>query len=904
MNVIARNLRRVFLTPEVLVLWFWAKKYRVKHFRAFVQDVLSIRRSGLFLWQYYSGVSCIPKPRVGTFRELRAISHFVSTGAQQGLDPNPLFSIRFYLAAYPDVGESGINPLIHDIQHGGKEGRSTHVLFDSAFFQRQLKEDVHSRDTPLGDFLKNGASGERNPCLLFDCSYYLSQKPDLRAFSGNPLIHYFERGADSGFDPHWYFSSVYYQERYGAEIPDGTNVLEYFLSEGGYKGHHPSTRFNTSDYLGANPDVARAGLIPLVHYLESGFLERRYPKDMYIEWRGVQRSQEHSENECRLFIEQLRYRPRFSVIVPVFNTDAVALRAMLDSVLDQVYPYWELCLANDASTEPQVRTILDEYQSRDSRIRVLHRSQTGHISAASNSALSLATGDFVALLDHDDLLDRFALFENARLINKHPKAQIVYSDEDKINELGLRYDPFMKPDWSPELLLLQMYTGHLSVYKKDLIDKVGGFREGYEGSQDYDLMLRASEVTQEIHHIAKVLYHWRSIAGSTAADPSAKEYAYIAGQKALQDAIDRRGLRGQASRIPKAHGLYSVIYQAIKDGSEKDKIFLPSDTYDPSFSEHFIQSVSVVVPCLESPDQPNGLVDLLLLLLSYLKYPDMELVLVIGGNKPFDLSEIRGKLMSHLLDGSHSIKPEDADILVQSRVKVVQPREELRIAGLINIGVSSSEGEFVCLLDDSTSDIEHRVYGRDGNWLGQMLAYAGQEEIGAVGGLIVDRERPVVISSGRAYGGDGTVADLHHGERIESVGYFARLLGSSNCSALRLGCLVTRRKTFDEIGGLDEKIPGDLVDLDYGLRLRAKGYRSVVLSQYHFSQNELSILEKLGSANSQSSDSERQRFFKKWSTELPEYDPFYSPNLRYVGNSAKFHLNLDNLPQEILTSTW
>ena len=895
-----RKLHRVFLIPQVLVLWFWAKKYRVKHLRIFVHDVLLIRRSGLFLLQYYVGVP--PKPGTGFLRELHAIAHFVSTGAQEGLDPNPLFSTCFYLTAYPDVRESGINPLIHYIQHGGKEGRSTHVLFDGAFFQRQLKEDGDSSDTPLADFLENGASGDRNPCLLFDCRYYLFQKPDLTDYCGNPLIHYLEDGADSDFDPHQYFSSTYYRERYGPEIPDGTNVLEYFLRVGGHKAHHPSPRFDTSYYLEVNPDTNKAGVIPLVHYLQFGILERRFATDRYFDWLELQRSKEPSENEYKLFIEQLRYQPRFSVIVPVFNTDAIALRAMLDSVLDQVYPYWELCLANDGSTEPQVRTILDEYQSRDSRIRVLHRSQTGHISAASNSALSLATGDFVALLDHDDLLDRFALLENARLINDKPKAEIIYSDEDKINQRGLRYEPFMKPDWSPELLLLQMYTGHLSVYKKELIDKVGGFREGYEGSQDYDLILRASERTQEIHHIPKVLYHWRTIEGSTAADPSAKEYAYVAGQRALQDAMDRRGLHAQASRIPRAQGMYSVDYEAARNASEDGEIVSLSATYDLSFSESSTLPVSVVVPITDSAGQPEKLTDLLLLLLPYLKYPDMEVVLVIRGNKPFDLSEIWGKLTSHLVDVPHLIKPEDVDSLIQSRVKVVQPREELPIAGLINVGVRSSKGEFACLLDDSTTAIKHRVYGREANWLGQMVSYVGHKEIGAVGGLIVDPEESVVISSGRAYGGDGAVADLHQGESIESAGYFARLLGSSNCTALRLGCLVTKRSVFDEIGGLDEKIPDDLVDLDHGLRLRAKGCRSVVLSQYHFLQRDLFSTTKINSAASCSSDLARQRFFQKWSAELPEYDPFYSPNLRFVGNCAKYQLDVD-LAEETLASS-
>jgi len=442
----------------------------------------------------------------------------------------------------------------------------------------------------------------------------------------------------------------------------------------------------------------------------------------------------------------------------------------------------------------------------------------------------------------------------------------------------------------------------LSVYKKELIDKVGGFRQGYEGSQDYDLMLRASERTQEIHHIPKVLYHWRTIEGSTAADPSAKEYAYVAGQKALQDAMDRRGLPARASRIPRAHGMYSVDYEAARDDPEDGEIVSLSGTYDLSFLEGPALPVSVVVPITDSAGQPRRLTDLLLLLLPYLNFPDLELVLVIGGKKPVDLSEIRAQIAEHLRDEPCSISPEEADGLFETKVKVVQPREELGIAGLINVGVRSSKGEFVCLLDESTTAIKHRVYGLEGNWLGQMVSYAGQKEIGAVGGLIVDGGKNTAISAGIAVNGDGYIADLHRGESLESAGYFARLLGSSNCTALRLGCLVTERSVFEEIGGLDEKIPDDLVDLDYGLRLRAKGCRSVVLSQYHFFQRDLFSTTKINSADGRSSDLEKQQFFQKWGSEFPEYDPFYSPNLRFAGNCAKFQLDVE-LPEETPVSS-
>ncbi|MFL2551673.1 MAG: glycosyltransferase [Arenicellales bacterium] len=884
------------MIPQVLVLWFWARKYRVKNFRVFVHDVRVILRSGLFLSQHYHGLSKDPKPSHGFFQETRSISHFLMIGAKEEFDPNPLFSVRFYLNAYPDVRESQINPLIHYIYHGGKEGRSTHTLFDGAFYQRKIPVDLKPPATSLGDFLRNGATAEHNPCLLFDCKYYLSQKPALADYSNNPLIHYLEVGVHSGFDPHRYFSSTYYLERYRKEIAQDTNALEFFLRVGGHEGHHPGPRFDTSYYLEVNPDIGKAGVIPLVHYLEFGFLERRFPTDQYSNWVKLQKSKESSIKEYAQLIEQFRYRPRFSIIVPVFNTDAIALRAMLDSVLDQVYPHWELCLANDGSTEPQVRAILDEYQGRSSSIKVHHSPTSRHISAASNAALEMATGEFIALLDHDDLLDHLALYENAYLLNEFPKAEIIYSDEDKINQRGLRYESFMKPDWSPELLLLQMYTGHLSVYKKELIDKAGRFREGYEGSQDYDLMLRASELTQEIHHIPKVLYHWRTIEGSTAADPSAKEYAYVSGKKALQDAVKRRGLHAHASRIPRAHGMYSVTYGSADPNAPNEQGDLPSGTYDISFAEESTLSVSVVIPSLETTGRSKRLARLLALLLPLFKRLAVEVVLVIGGNKPFDLSDVRAQLATELLDALSSTNPEEADLLVETRVRVVQPQEELRIAGLINTGVRYSEGEFLCFLNESTSEIAHRAYGRGENWLGQLVAYASHNEIGAAGGLIVDRERSVVISSGRAISGDGAVADLHRGESIESAGYFARLLGSSNCTAVRSGCLVTRKEIFDEIGGLDQDIPDYLADLDYGLRLRRSGYRSVVLSQFRFSQLDRFSANSRDYKCDESSDSETARFLKKWDSELSAHDPSYSPNLRFMGDSARFQLDVD-LPE-------
>ena len=237
--------------------------------------------------------------------------------------------------------------------------------------------------------------------------------------------------------------------------------------------------------------------------------------------------------------------PRFAIVTPTYDSPEGPLRACLDSVLAQDYPHWELCIADDASPAPHVRRVLAEYAARDARIRVVLRERNGHISAASNSALALATGDFVVLLDHDDLLPVHALGEVATEILAHPGAAIVYSDEDKIDESGQRFEPYFKPDWNPVLLTAQNYVSHLGVYRTTLVREVGGFREGVEGAQDWDLLLRCAERVgaADIRHIARILYHWRAVQGSTARSMDSKGYAARAQERVVAEAFARRGVR-------------------------------------------------------------------------------------------------------------------------------------------------------------------------------------------------------------------------------------------------------------------------------------------------------------------------------------------------------------------------
>jgi O-antigen biosynthesis protein len=282
----------------------------------------------------------------------------------------------------------------------------------------------------------------------------------------------------------------------------------------------------------------------------------------YIRWIWLYDTiTEQKRQTIRREIEQFRLKPLISVLVPVYNTDEIFLRSCIESVLNQLYENWELCIADDCSPSAHVRKVLEEYALKDSRIKVVFREKNGHISAASNSALELVSGDFVALLDHDDTLTEHALYYVAKEINRFPEAAMIYSDEDKIDQRGRRHDPAFKPDWSPDFFYSVNYTTHLSVYRTATLRKIGGFRIGVEGSQDYDLALRVVEQIAEEHirHIPHILYHWRAIPGSVALNADQKDYAHEAARRAIRSHFERSGINARVE-AGYAH-LHRAVYQ-------------------------------------------------------------------------------------------------------------------------------------------------------------------------------------------------------------------------------------------------------------------------------------------------------------------------------------------------------
>ena len=296
--------------------------------------------------------------------------------------------------------------------------------------------------------------------------------------------------------------------------------------------------------------------------------------DPYFLWRQQNELRRGDIERLRDMATVLTYRPLISVIMPTYNTPELYLREAIDSVLAQVYDRFELCIADDASTAPHVRAILEEYAAMDDRIKLVFRPENGHIAHASNSALALASGEFVALFDHDDVLTPDALFENVRVLNAHRDADMIYSDEDKVDDKGHRSNPYFKPDWSPDTFLSRNYVSHLGVYRRSLVLEVGAFRPGFEGSQDYDLVLRIVERTSRIYHIPRVLYHWRIHAASVASGVGVKNYAYDAAMNAIAEAMHRRSEPGRVEMLKDDPGNYVVRYDLKRDW--KVSIIIPT----------------------------------------------------------------------------------------------------------------------------------------------------------------------------------------------------------------------------------------------------------------------------------------------------------------------------------------
>jgi glycosyltransferase involved in cell wall biosynthesis/cell division protein FtsB len=523
--------------------------------------------------------------------------------------------------------------------------------------------------------------------------------------------------------------------------------------------------------------------------------------------------------------------PKISVVMPVYNAPLEFLKQAIESVQAQLYPHWELCIADDASTDAGIRPMLESFAKVDPRIKVVFRQQNGHISAASNSALELASGDFVALLDNDDLLPLHALYHVAKTILATPDAALIYSDEDKINPAGQRYDPYFKCELNYELLLAQNMICHLGVYRRTLLEGIGGFREGFEGAQDYDLTLRVLEkvLPEQVVHIPKVLYHWRAIPGSTALAADEKNYAAIAARKVIAEHLQRTGRGGTVTAAPGAPSLNRVRYA------------LPAH----------LPLVSIIIP---TRDHADILGICLASVLNKTSYPHFEIIVVDNG----------------------SVEQETQQLLAsqpQDKVRVMRDDRPFNYSRLNNLAVQVAKGDVICLMNN---DIE--VLTPD--WLEEMLSFALQSDIGCVGARLW-YPSGVLQHGGVVLGIGGIAGHSHKYLSRQQSGYFGRAVLHQSFSAVTAACLVIRREIWEEVEGLDESFAVAFNDVDFCMRVRDGGYRNVwtpyaeMIHHESLSRGEEDNPEKIARFQS-----EIHRMDQRWGAALHK-DPAYSPNLTH-----------------------
>ncbi|MBF0098265.1 MAG: glycosyltransferase family 2 protein [Magnetococcales bacterium] len=524
------------------------------------------------------------------------------------------------------------------------------------------------------------------------------------------------------------------------------------------------------------------------------------------------------------------YHPLISVVMPCYNLEDPNDFSSIRSVLQQLYPYWELCIADDASTDPRMQVALCHYQQLDSRIRVTFRSENGHISAASNSALALACGEFVALLDQDDLLSEHALFWVADAILRHPDAAIIYSDEDKISVHGELHDPYFKCSFNYDLFLSQNMINHIGVYKRSLLMEIGGFRPGYEGSQDWDLALRCLDKIDEtqIIHIPMILYHWRQHDNSMSLNERSKPYVTSSASKALQDHLQRRDIQADIIPVPES-SYFRVQYR------------LPLQ----------LPYVTLIIPTRNGHQLLRSCVNSLRFNTTY---PNVRILIIDNGS---DEAE------SLSLLNSWSMVP---------NIQVIRDPAPFNYSALHNRVVPRIESEIIGLINNDITVI-------NGDWLHEMVSQLLRPGVGIVGARLWFPD-DTVQHAGVILGLGGVAGHAHEGFPRSHRGYFGRLMLTQSLSAVTAATLLVRKETYLQVGGLNEQnLAIAFNDVDFCLRVRESGLRIVwtpFANLYH---------HQSASRGLEDTPEKQARFMRealyiqhKWGNLLLD-DPAYSPNL-------------------------
>ncbi|MDO5345607.1 MAG: glycosyltransferase family 2 protein [Lachnospiraceae bacterium] len=579
------------------------------------------------------------------------------------------------------------------------------------------------------------------------------------------------------------------------------------------------------------PYNIRKGLRYLRHFGVKEFLvklsERMEPEEVpYGPWYEKYRAKEPELERQRK--KRWKEKRLISIVVPAYRTPEAYLRQMMDSVLAQTYPYWELCIANGSPEDEKMRTVLEEYAGRDTRIRWKALAENGGIAANSNAALEMAAGEYAALLDHDDLLAPNALYEIAAYLERHPQAGMVYTDEDKVTaDLKEHFQPNLKPDFNPDLLRSNNYICHLLVVRRDVAQRAGGFRQEYDGAQDYDFIFRCAELSEQVGHVPEILYHWRTHAASTADNPMSKMYAYEAGKRAIQDHLKRQGVPAEVT-LKKDLGFYRVAYP-VREAS----------------------LISIVIP---NKDERETLEKCLRSIREKSTYSNYEIILVENNSTK-----------QETFDYYKSIDGKD-------RVRVVYWDKEFNYSAINNFGIRQAKGDYIICLNN---DIEVITPG----WMEELLGTCQRSEAGVVGARLYYPD-DTIQHAGIVVGIGGIAGSLFVGMKRSHSGYLHKAALMQDLSAVTAACMMVKRSAWEEAGGFEEKLAVAFNDVDFCLKIREAGYLVIYdpyVEMYHYESKTRGAEDTREKVHRFQEEIEYMR--GRWTEILRKGDPCYNKNL-------------------------
>jgi GT2 family glycosyltransferase len=640
----------------------------------------------------------------------------MNTAQTEVICQSGLFDAEWYASRYRDVPLTGLEPLEHYVRIGALLDRDPHPLFSASYYRRQLDQQGLTTAAVLLHYIRNGWQQHLDPHPLFSVSWYLYKNHDVATAKIEPLKHFLKYGAFENRDPHPLFSC--------AKI------------------------------FAENPELLEQNINPLVFHLSQIDDLTKEPRDPKTE-RGVIWAPD---------------APLISVVVATYKTPPASLEAMVQSVRGQTYPYWELCIVDDGSQDQALANMLRQLAAGDPRIKVEVAGTNGGISSASNKAINLASGDFMAFLDHDDTLVPHALERCAQTILA-TAADVIYTDQDTVTDEGRVLWTFYKPDWSPEYLRHVMYVGHLLVARSTLVRKLGGFQSEFDGVQDFEFMLRLSEVSTKIVHIPEVLYHWHAIEGSIASSTDAKAGIADAQVRAVQAFLDRNAISAKATQHPTLP--HRCRIEPLLQAHPKASIIIPSK-----------DQAQIIKVCLDSIFEKTS-------------YPNFEVIVVDSG----------------------TTQAEALEVLASHPVAVVPLERPFNFSAACNLGAEKASGDVLVFLNNDTEVITD-------NWLEHLVFHLSAQDVGAAGPLLLFPNGKVQ-HAGVVLGARGTADHVARHFPADSDGYAGSLSCPREVSAVTGACLAIRKATFFEVGAFSEFYGTHYQDVDLCLKLRQRSLRCV-----------------------------------------------------------------------------